>query len=175
MAHLITTKQSITKLWLHISRDSPSHDARVAFSHYSDVMITMTGVSIAYSTVCSGADQRKPQSSTSPVFVRGIHRWRMDASHKGPSTWKMFPFDDVIMYSLVCVCGCGLGCLCVCPEGDMIMLFGYDFMYCRFAQILICCSNIRWFGWYFEWLKFIINHIPILTTAAICISKLVIF
>ena len=30
-------------------------------------------------------------------FVRGIHRWSVDSSHKGPVTRKMFPFDDVIM------------------------------------------------------------------------------
>ena len=33
-------------------------------------------------------------------FVRGIHRWPVNSPHKGPSTRKMFPFDDVIM---VCV------------------------------------------------------------------------
>ena len=41
--------------------------------------------------------QRKHQSSASLAFVRGIHRWPVDSSHKGPVTWKMFPFDDVIM------------------------------------------------------------------------------
>ena len=46
---------------------------------------------------CSGADQRKHQSSTSVTFVRGIHRWPVGSSHKGPITRKMFPFDDVIM------------------------------------------------------------------------------
>ena len=34
----------------------------------------LTGVSIVHLTVCSGADQRKHQSSASPAFVRGIHR-----------------------------------------------------------------------------------------------------
>ena len=47
--------------------------------HYSDfIMITVasqiTGVSIVYSTVCSGAEQRNHQSSASLAFVRGIHR-----------------------------------------------------------------------------------------------------
>ena len=31
------------------------------------------------------------------VFVRGIHRWPVNSPHNGPVTWKMFPFDDVIM------------------------------------------------------------------------------
>ena len=72
-------------------------------AHYSDViMIAMasqiTGVSMVYSIVCSGADQRRHQSSASLVFVRGIHRWSVDSPHKGPVTRKMFPFDDVIMH-----------------------------------------------------------------------------
>ena len=56
----------------------------------------ITGVSIIYSSVCSGADQRKPQSSASLSFVRGIHRWPVNSPHKGPVTRKMFPLDDVI-------------------------------------------------------------------------------
>ena len=47
--------------------------------------------------VCSGADQRKHQSSASLAFVWGIHRWPMNSQHKGPVTRKMFPLDDVIM------------------------------------------------------------------------------
>ena len=43
------------------------------------------------------ADQRKHQSSASLAFVRGIHRWPVNSPHKGPVTWKTFPFDDVIM------------------------------------------------------------------------------
>ena len=47
--------------------------------HYSDVIMSamaseITGVTIIYSTVCSGADQRKYLSSASLAFVRGIHR-----------------------------------------------------------------------------------------------------
>ena len=58
----------------------------------------ITGVSIVCSTVCSGADQRKHQSSASLAFLRGNHRSPVDSPHKGPVTRKMFPFDDVIMY-----------------------------------------------------------------------------
>ena len=56
----------------------------------------ITGVPIVYSTVCSGANQRKHQSSASLAFVRGIHRWPVNSPHKGPVKQKMFPFDDVI-------------------------------------------------------------------------------
>ena len=52
---------------------------------------------IVYSTVYSGADQRNHQSSAALAFVRGNHRWKANSPHKGPVTWKMFPFDDVIM------------------------------------------------------------------------------
>ena len=31
-------------------------------------------------------------------LVRGIHRSPVNSPHKGPVTWKTFPFDDVIMY-----------------------------------------------------------------------------
>ena len=55
------------------------------------------GVTIVYSTVHSGADQRKHQSSASLAFVRGIQRWPVNYPHKGPVTRKMFPLDDVIM------------------------------------------------------------------------------
>ena len=63
----------------------------------STVASQITGVSIVCPTVCSGVDQRKHQSSASLAFVRGIHMWLGDFSHKGPVTRKMFPFDDVIM------------------------------------------------------------------------------
>ena len=54
-------------------------------------------VCYSYTTVCSGADQRKYQSFASLAFVRGIHRSPVDSPHKGPITRKMLPFDDVIM------------------------------------------------------------------------------
>ena len=57
----------------------------------------ITSLFIVYSTVYSGADQRKHQSSASLAFVRGIHRGPVNSPHKWPVTWKMFPFDDVIM------------------------------------------------------------------------------
>ena len=57
----------------------------------------ITAVSIVYSNVCSGADQRKHQSSASLAFVRGIHRWPVNSPHKGPVARKIFRFDDVII------------------------------------------------------------------------------
>ena len=70
--------------------------------HYNIVIMgamasQITSLTIVYSTVYSGADQRKHRSSASLAFVRGIHRSPVNSLHKGPVTRKMFPFDDVIM------------------------------------------------------------------------------
>ena len=72
--------------------------------HYNDAIMSamasqITSLTIVHSTVYSGADQRKHQSSASLVFVRGIHRWPVNSPHKEPVTRKMFSFDDVIMKS----------------------------------------------------------------------------
>ena len=72
------------------------------YEYYSDVIMTpmASQVTVALfdnSTVCSGADQRKHQSSVSLAFVRGIHWWPVNSPHKGPVTRKIF--DDVIIIS----------------------------------------------------------------------------
>ena len=77
--------------------------------HYNDVMIRsmvfqITSLTIVNSTINSGADQRKHQSSASLDVVRGIHRWPVNSPHKWPATRKMFPFDDVIMHWCVMPC-----------------------------------------------------------------------
>ena len=71
--------------------------------YHTDVMISATapqiiGVLVVCSAVCSGANQQEYQRPTSLAFVRGIHRWPVNSPHKGPVTWKRFPFDDVTMY-----------------------------------------------------------------------------
>ena len=57
----------------------------------------ITSLTIVYSTVYSGADQRKQQSSASLAFVRGIHRWPVNSPHKWPVTRKCFYLMTVIM------------------------------------------------------------------------------
>ena len=64
------------------------------YIHYIDVIMSaaasqITGISIIYSILCSGADQIKHQSSASLAFVRGIHRWPVDSPHKEPVTRKI--------------------------------------------------------------------------------------
>ena len=71
-------------------------------THYNDVIMgtmasQITSLTIVYSTVYSDADQRKHQSCASLAFVREIHRGPVNFPHKWPVTWKIFPFDDVIM------------------------------------------------------------------------------
>ena len=52
----------------------------------------ITGVSIVYSAVCSGAHQRIYQSSASLAFVKGIYRWPVDSPYKGSLTRNCFNF-----------------------------------------------------------------------------------
>ena len=63
--------------------------------HYGDAIMIVsaseiTTVSMIYSAVCLGTDQRKHQSSASLAFVRGIHRWPVNSPHKGPVMRKCF-------------------------------------------------------------------------------------
>ena len=65
---------------------------------FDDIIMHSTSV-VVYSSVYSGADQRKHQSSASLAFLRGIPRLPVSSPHKGSITRKMFPFDDIIMHS----------------------------------------------------------------------------
>ena len=56
-----------------------------------------TSLGVISSTIYSGANQSKHQSSASLAIVRGIHRWPVNSPHKEPVAREMFPFDDVIM------------------------------------------------------------------------------
>ena len=100
--HLQNVSNSHSQHMLFIKHWSRLCAYWVTIAHYSDVIMSamasqITGVLIVCTTVCSGADQ----SSASLAFVRGIHRWPVNSSHKGSVTRKMFLFDDVIM---VCRC-----------------------------------------------------------------------
>ena len=69
--------------------------------HYSDVIMSAmasqnTSLTIVYTTVDSGTDQGKHQSSASLAFVRRIHRWPVNSTHKGPVTRKMFPIKSEV-------------------------------------------------------------------------------
>ena len=84
---------------------------RTAPYHYSDVLMgakasQSNSLTIVYSTVYSGTDQRIHQNSALLAFVRGIHRWPVNSPRKGPVTRKMIPFDDVIMFGDYVVLNC---------------------------------------------------------------------
>ena len=54
--------------------------------HYNDVIMSMTAsqitsLTVVYSTVYSGTDQRKHQGSTTLAFVKGIHQWPVNSPH----------------------------------------------------------------------------------------------
>ena len=80
---------------------SPIYTTHRTF-HYNDVIMgamesQIASLTIVYSTIYPGADQRKYQSSASLAFLLGIHRWPVNSPHKCPITRKIFPFDDVIV------------------------------------------------------------------------------
>ena len=86
----------------------PRHKLATVFQngmcHYDDVIMTMlasqiTSLTVVYSILYSGVNQRKHQSSASLAFVREIHRGPVNFPHKWSVTRKMFPFDDVIMWN----------------------------------------------------------------------------
>ena len=125
----------------------------------------ITGISIIYSSVCSGSDQRKHQSSASLGFVRGIHRWPVNSPHKGPVTRKIFPFDDVITWSIYLVAShhtCSYYCVSTmfdvhnCPA-SRTTLVATRFRVAVICPIIQVPHCIRVF-FYFVWFVFI-NHI----------------
>ena len=103
--HFITWANDDQVLWSHMA--SLTHNVfwgnwRDVLTHWGQVKhICVSNLTIIGSdndlSPYPGADQRKHQSTASLAFVKGIHRWPVNSPHKGPVTWKMFPFDDVIM------------------------------------------------------------------------------
>ena len=90
-----TSKMLTVSTWVILPID-------ILQTHYDDVIMTMlasqiTSLTVVYSIVYSGVNQRKHQSPASLAFVREIHRGPVNFPHKWPVTRKMFPFDDVIM------------------------------------------------------------------------------
>ena len=99
-------------LWIQLPCPGLVRKALRDKTHYSDIIMgsmasQITSITIIYSSVYSGADQRKHQSSTPLAFVLGIHRRPVSSPHKGPVTRKMFPFDDVIMLHRALICTWG--------------------------------------------------------------------
>ena len=80
--------------------------------HYDDIIMRVMAsqiisLMIVYSTVYSGADQRKHQSSTSLAFVRGIHRSfpaQMASNAENISIWWRHHMCDVFNNSFLASC-----------------------------------------------------------------------
>ena len=79
--------------------------------YHSDFIIgamvsQIIGLSVACLTFCSGADQRKHQSSVSLAFVRGIHRWQVNSPQRASnasnlSIWWRHHDHDYIAQNLL--------------------------------------------------------------------------
>ena len=73
----------------------PSYRSKWFKHHYNDVIMgaiasQITSLTIVYSTVYSGADQRIHKSYASLAFVWGIHRGLVNSPHQWPVTRKCF-------------------------------------------------------------------------------------
>ena len=71
-------------------------------AYYCDVIMgamasLITSLTSVYSTVHSGTDQRKHQSSASLALVWGLHRRPVNSMNKWQVTWKNVSIDDVFM------------------------------------------------------------------------------
>ena len=87
-------------LWVHTKH--LFWDLKIVPTHYSDIIMNavaaqFTGASVVCSTVSSGTDQNKHQSSASLAFVMGIRQSPGGSLSQRPVARKMFPFDDVLM------------------------------------------------------------------------------
>ena len=63
---------------------------QILIAHYNNIIMSamasqITRLTIVYSSVYSGTDQRKGSSSASLAFVKGIHRWPVNSPLKRAS------------------------------------------------------------------------------------------
>ena len=91
-------QKALTFHYKHVNKNLPYHNGDVIMGAITSQITSLTSV---YSTVYLDANQRKLQSSASLAFVRGIHRGPVNSPHNWPVTRKMFPFNDVIMITLI--------------------------------------------------------------------------
>ena len=108
------TQRDIYKInrYLITTKRKNDQNNRSKAYHYNDVIMStiasqITSFAIVYSTVYSGADQRKHQSSASLAFVRGIHRefpaQRTSIAEKFSFWWRHHVF---VQYSMsLCLLG----------------------------------------------------------------------
>ena len=119
------------------------------------IMTTMapqiTSLTVVYSIVYSGADQRKHQSAASLAFVRGIHRDRWIPRTKGQLRGKCFH----LMTSSYGVDSWQHMTLCTTKHNHNLY---EDFK--GFAKVALC--NISKLGWSQGWMSLdVITHAPV--------------
>ena len=93
---ITTTKQSTTKPCAYFLgyTVNPNHNTDITMSIVASEIIT-SNLSV-WSTICLGWHQRKHPSQCYWPFVRGIHQWLVDSSHKGPVSVSM-PWCHYVM------------------------------------------------------------------------------
>ena len=126
------------------------HGCEATLKHYRDAIMgamasQITSLTILYSTVHSGEDQRKHQSSASLAFVWGIHRRPVNSPHKWPVTRKMFPFDDVIMGYRKIVPYLTRTLNLKCRHFDQIFITGCTETCQSYQNIPL--AHLRWLDW----------------------------
>ena len=119
----VRVKEALSSTMMENDRHTCVLNGQGVHQHYCDVIMgrlasQITSLTSVYSIVYSEADQRKHQSSAPLAFVRGIHPWPVNSPHKWPVTWKMFPFDDVIMNISNETCT-RVGVLCAGNSGEV--------------------------------------------------------
>ena len=70
-------------------------------------------------------------------FVRGIDQWPVETPHKGPVMWKMFPFDDVIVYCRITIIW-ATEINSFWPT-DVIWRHGAE---PKLTQVMVCCLTV---------------------------------
>ena len=75
----------------------------VAAPHYIDVIMSAMASQITNLPIIQAQIKANIKATRHwPLCAQGIHPWPMTSPHRGPVTWKMFPFDDVIMERAIC-------------------------------------------------------------------------
>ena len=118
--------------------------------HNNRMASQITSLTIVYSSVYSGEDQRKHQSSASVAFVRGINQWSVNAQHKEPVMQKMFPFDDVIMENRCCAIRFSLMQEPHCSGPRIVVLNKV------LTLISVCCGRIKYISIWCEFFVFLL-------------------
>ena len=91
------------------------------YGHYCDVIMgpmasQIISLTIVYSTVHSGADQGKHQSSASLAFAWGIHRWPVNSSGWGGLLWVIWRRSDHVRSRPDYMCKINLHHFSVCND-----------------------------------------------------------